>query len=94
MQKVLGIKMDCDNDCLNIVVEDGEKSFCHLKTKSCFDSGNNNCLEQLGALQEHILAKRTGGSGYSKKMQENEHFSAFKVLEESYELVTSQNRVI
>ena len=27
-------------------------------------------------------------------MQQNEHFSGFKVLEESYELVTSKNRAV
>ena len=63
--------MDCDNDCLNVIVEDGEKPFCHLNTKSCFDEEKVSSFEQLGEIQEHILAKKIVGSGYSKKMQEN-----------------------
>lgn len=36
-QKVIGIRLDCDNDCLNIIVEESSKPFCHLFSKSCFD---------------------------------------------------------
>lgn len=36
-QKVVSIKLDCDQDCLNIIVEESSKPFCHHNSKSCFD---------------------------------------------------------
>ena len=63
------MRLDCDNDCLNIVVEDSSHKFCHLDAQSCFDGDSISHIETLGSLQQHILEKKTTGSGYSRKMQ-------------------------
>lgn len=46
-QNIVSIKLDCDHDCLNIIVEDSPKPFCHFLSKSCFDFEFKNEIESV-----------------------------------------------
>ena len=35
-QQLLGIRLDCDSDCLRFTVTQGPPGFCHKKTHTCF----------------------------------------------------------
>jgi len=89
-QELLGIRLDCDRDCLRLMVRQEPPGFCHRETHSCFGS------ERTMATVMHRLRERiesTDEKSFTKKLISEPKMLEKKLLEEARELseaVTSE----
>lgn len=88
-QRLLGIRWDCDRDCLRFQVQQHAPGFCHLGTRSCF--GQERTVESvIQRLQQRILSGDPGS--FTKKLAVNPDLLKRKLLEEAQELGTADSR--
>lgn len=83
LQKLLGIRFDCDRDCLRFMVQQDPPGFCHLKTHSCFGE------ERTIAMVVQRLADRiqdTDEKSFTRKLANDAKMLEAKLLEEAQEL--------
>lgn len=88
-QKLLSIDLDCDNDCLKVVVEQSGSGFCHLSTNSCF--GNFNGLKSLESTLVSRKQDAPEGS-YTKRLFDDEDLLNAKIKEEAEELTDAKTK--
>jgi phosphoribosyl-ATP pyrophosphohydrolase/phosphoribosyl-AMP cyclohydrolase/histidinol dehydrogenase len=82
-QQLLGIRMDCDRDCLRFKVTQDPPGFCHLNTHTCF--GEERTIESVvQRLIERINDSDEGS--FTRKLANNAKMLEAKLLEEAQEL--------
>jgi phosphoribosyl-ATP pyrophosphohydrolase/phosphoribosyl-AMP cyclohydrolase/histidinol dehydrogenase len=82
-QQLLGIRMDCDRDCLRFKVTQDPPGFCHLNTHTCF--GEERTIESV----VQRLIERINDSdeqSFTRKLASNAKMLETKLLEEAKEL--------
>lgn len=88
-QRLLGIRWDCDRDCLRFQVQQQPPGFCHLETQSCF--GPERTMEGvIQRLQQRILSEDQ--ESFTKKLAGNRDLLKRKLLEEAEELAVADSR--
>lgn len=82
-QKLLAIDVDCDADCLKVVVEQSGTGFCHLETASCFGE-----FKGLAALEKTLVQRKDDApeGSYTKRLFDDEKLLNAKIKEEAEEL--------
>lgn len=88
-QKLISLDLDCDNDCLKVIVEQSGSGFCHLNTNSCF--GNFNGLKSLESTLVSRKQDAPEGS-YTKRLFDDEELLNAKIKEEAEELTDAKDK--
>lgn len=88
-QKLLSIDVDCDADCLKVVVEQNGSGFCHLETASCFGE-----LKGFSALEKTLLQRKENApeGSYTKRLFNDEKLLNAKIKEEAEELADATSK--
>lgn len=88
-QKLLSIDVDCDADCLKVVVEQSGTGFCHLETASCFGE-----LKGLAALEKTLVQRKQDApeGSYTKRLFDDEKLLKAKIKEEAEELTDATSK--
>ena len=82
-QQLLGIRMDCDRDCLRFRVTQDPPGFCHFDTHTCF--GQERTIQSvMERLADRI--NETDESSFTKKLVNDPKMLEAKLLEEAQEL--------
>lgn len=82
-QQLLGIRLDCDSDCLRFTVKQGAPGFCHKNTYTCFGE------ERSIATVLHRLAERIASANeksFTRRLATDAELLKKKLLEEAQEL--------
>ncbi len=82
-QQLLGIRLDCDRDCLRFQVTQDSPGFCHRETHTCF--GAERTIQSV----IHRLAQRineTDEKSFTRKLASDPEMLEKKLLEEVKEL--------
>lgn len=82
-QKLLGIRFDCDRDCLQFRVTQAHPGFCHRDTYTCF--GSYRSIQTV----MHRLVERINDSdpkSFTRKLAADAAMLETKLLEEAQEL--------
>jgi phosphoribosyl-ATP pyrophosphohydrolase/phosphoribosyl-AMP cyclohydrolase/histidinol dehydrogenase len=88
-QQLLGIRMDCDRDCLRFKVTQDPPGFCHRDTHTCF--GQERTIQSV---IERLTARigETDEKSFTRKLANDSQMLENKLLEEAKELsVASQS---
>lgn len=88
-QQLLGLDVDCDNDCVKFVVKQAGAGFCHFDTNSCF--GDLKGVPALVATLEERKANAPEGS-YTKRIFDDEKLLNAKIKEEAEELTDATDK--
>ena len=82
-QTLLGIRLDCDSDCLRFTVTQGPPGFCHKKTHTCFGEERSiaTVLQRLG---ERINSSNE--KSFTRRLATDASLLEKKLLEEAQEL--------
>ncbi|MFK7767445.1 MAG: phosphoribosyl-ATP diphosphatase [Mariniblastus sp.] len=82
-QQLLGIRMDCDRDCLRFMVTQDAPGFCHRDTHTCFGEERTiqSVVQRLG---ERI--SETDEKSFTRKLATDAKLLETKLLEEAKEL--------
>lgn len=88
-QKLLGLDVDCDNDCVKFIVEQSGAGFCHFDTNSCF--GDLKGVSALVSTLEDRKANAPEGS-YTKRLFDDEKLLNAKIKEEAEELAEATDK--
>ncbi|OAL47250.1 tri-functional histidine biosynthesis protein [Pyrenochaeta sp. DS3sAY3a] len=83
IQELVSLSLDCDNDCLQFVVRQKGRGFCHLATPTCF--GQYTGLSKLQKTLQSRKASAPEGS-YTARLFNDEKLLRAKILEEATEL--------
>lgn len=88
-QKLLSLDIDCDNDCLKVIVEQAGAGFCHLNTNSCFGD-----LKGLPALEKTLVSRKASApeGSYTKRLFDDEQLLNAKIKEEAEELTEATTK--
>lgn len=88
-QKLLSIDIDCDADCLKVVVEQNGSGFCHLETASCFGE-----LKGFSALEKTLVQRKQNApeGSYTKRLFDDEKLLNAKIKEEAEELTEASSK--
>ena len=88
VQKLIGIRMDCDRDCLRFQVTQDQPGFCHRNTYSCF--GEERTIESVcQRLLERI--ESSDDKSFTKTLVKDPEMLRAKLLEEAQELSEADN---
>lgn len=82
-QKLLGIRVDCDSDCLRFTVVQGPPGFCHKKTHTCFGEERSIATVVL-RLAERI--ESSNEKSFTRRLATDAALLEKKLLEEAKEL--------
>jgi phosphoribosyl-ATP pyrophosphohydrolase len=82
-QRLLGVRLDCDRDCLRFQVAQSGAGFCHLNTYSCFGY-ERTIATVIGRLQQRCRSADEGS--FTKKLVDDPVMLKTKLLEEATEL--------
>ncbi|MDA7928484.1 phosphoribosyl-ATP diphosphatase [bacterium] len=82
-QQLLGIRMDCDRDCLRFTVTQDSPGFCHRNTHTCF--GQERTIQSVVERLQQRLAEADENSFTHRLANQPEMLEA-KLLEEAKEL--------
>ncbi len=88
-QQLLGIRLDCDSDCLRFMVTQDPPGFCHKNTHSCFGE------ERSIATVLHRLAQRIESSNeksFTRRLATDASLLEKKLLEEAQELADASEQ--
>jgi phosphoribosyl-ATP pyrophosphohydrolase/phosphoribosyl-AMP cyclohydrolase/histidinol dehydrogenase len=83
VQELVRISLDCDSDCLQVVVRQKGRGFCHLATATCF--GHYSGLSKLQQTLESRKASAPEGS-YTARLFNDSKLLQAKIMEEANEL--------
>ena len=87
IQQLIGIRMDCDRDCLRFQVGQEPPGFCHRETYSCF--GEQRTIQSVvQRLCERI--ESTDEQSFTKTLANDPEMLRKKLLEEALELSDSE----
>ncbi len=87
-QQLLGIRLDCDRDCLRFQVTQGPPGFCHRQTHSCFGD-ERTIVSVIQRLAERI--ESADEKSFTRKLVNDPGMLQKKLLEEAQELVDADN---
>ena len=82
-QQLLGIRTDCDSDCLRFTVTQGPPGFCHKKTYTCFGE-ERSIATVLQRLAERI--ESSNEKSFTRRLATDAKLLEKKLLEEAQEL--------
>lgn len=88
-QSLVRLVWDCDSDCLNVVVRQHGRGFCHLAQTSCF--GPSRGLSRLQQTLESRKQSSPPGS-YSARLFSDPKLLQAKIMEEASELAEATER--
>ncbi|KAL9078754.1 MAG: hypothetical protein Q9157_002342 [Trypethelium eluteriae] len=88
-QELVRISLDCDQDCLQFIVRQKGRGFCHLATSSCF--GNYRGLAKLQRTLRSRKESAPEGS-YTKRLFDDPTLLKAKILEEANELCDADTK--
>jgi phosphoribosyl-ATP pyrophosphohydrolase/phosphoribosyl-AMP cyclohydrolase/histidinol dehydrogenase len=83
IQELVSMSLDCDSDCLQFVVRQKGRGFCHLATPTCF--GDYSGLSRLQKTLQSRKASAPEGS-YTARLFNDSQLLRAKILEEATEL--------
>lgn len=83
IQELVSLALDCDNDCLQFVVRQKGRGFCHLATPTCF--GQYTGLSKLQKTLQSRKESAPAGS-YTARLFNDSQLLRAKILEEATEL--------
>ncbi|KAI8933788.1 imidazoleglycerol-phosphate dehydratase [Plenodomus lindquistii] len=89
VQELVSLSLDCDNDCLQFVVRQQGRGFCHLATPTCF--GEYTGLSRLQKTLQGRKASAPEGS-YTARLFNDEQLLRAKILEEATELCDAKSK--
>lgn len=83
VQELVRISLDCDQDCLQFVVRQKGRGFCHLATATCFGQYNG-----LAKLQQTLLNRKASApeGSYTARLFNDPKLVTAKIMEEANEL--------
>jgi len=82
-QQLLGIRLDCDSDCLRFTVTQDPPGFCHKKTHTCFGE-ERSIATVLNRLAERI--ESSNEKSFTRRLATDASLLEKKLLEEAKEL--------
>jgi len=82
-QTLLGIRLDCDSDCLRFTVTQGPPGFCHNGTYTCFGD-ERSIATVLQRLAERI--ESSNEKSFTRRLATDAKLLQKKLLEEAQEL--------
>ena len=82
-QQLLGVRLDCDRDCLRFQVTQDEPGFCHLKRYTCFGKERNfqSVIQRLSQRMND-----DDESSFTRKLATDAKMLRTKLVEEANEL--------
>lgn len=82
-QQLLGIRIDCDRDCLRFMVTQDPPGFCHRDTHTCFGSERT-----IQSVMERLAARINDSDekSFTRKLANDPKMLENKLLEEAKEL--------
>ncbi|KAH7065297.1 tri-functional histidine biosynthesis protein [Macrophomina phaseolina] len=89
VQELVRVSLDCDSDCLNFVVKQKGRGFCHLATATCF--GHYRGLSKLQQTLQSRKASAPEGS-YTARLFNDPQMLKAKIMEEAQELVEAKTK--
>ncbi|PSN66615.1 histidine biosynthesis trifunctional protein [Corynespora cassiicola Philippines] len=89
IQELVSLSLDCDNDCLQFVVRQKGRGFCHLATPTCF--GQYSGLSRLQQTLQSRKASAPEGS-YTARLFNDPQLLRAKILEEATELCDATDK--
>jgi phosphoribosyl-ATP pyrophosphohydrolase/phosphoribosyl-AMP cyclohydrolase/histidinol dehydrogenase len=88
-QELVRIALDCDQDCLKVVVRQKGRGFCHLPQSTCFgEYGGITKLEKT--LQSRKISAPEGS--YTARLFSDEKLLRAKIMEEAEELCDAKTK--
>lgn len=83
IQELVSLALDCDNDCLQFVVRQKGRGFCHLATPTCFGQYTG-----LSKLQKTLQGRKESApeGSYTARLFNDSQLLRAKILEEATEL--------
>lgn len=92
VQELVRISLDCDQDCLQFVVRQKGRGFCHLATATCFGQYSG-----LAKLQQTLVSRKASApeGSYTARLFNDPKLVTAKIMEEASELceATTKNDV-
>lgn len=89
VQELVRIGLDCDSDCLQVVVRQKGRGFCHLATATCF--GQYSGLSKLQQTLQSRKASAPEGS-YTARLFSDPKLLKAKIMEEANELCEASSK--
>ncbi|KAF2638446.1 tri-functional histidine biosynthesis protein [Massarina eburnea CBS 473.64] len=89
IQELVSLSLDCDSDCLQYVVRQKGRGFCHLATPTCF--GEYTGLSRLQKTLQSRKASAPEGS-YTARLFNDPQLLRAKILEEATELCDANTK--
>ncbi|KAH7391116.1 histidine biosynthesis trifunctional protein [Phaeosphaeria sp. MPI-PUGE-AT-0046c] len=83
VQELVSLSLDCDSDCLQFVVKQKGRGFCHLATPTCFGEYHG-----LSKLQKTLQSRKDSApeGSYTARLFNDSQLLRAKILEEATEL--------
>jgi phosphoribosyl-ATP pyrophosphohydrolase/phosphoribosyl-AMP cyclohydrolase/histidinol dehydrogenase len=83
VQELVSMSLDCDKDCLQFVVRQKGRGFCHLATPTCFGQ-----YRGLSKLQKTLQSRKESApeGSYTARLFNDSQLLRAKILEEATEL--------
>lgn len=85
-QQLLGLRIDCDRDCLRLMVTQDPPGFCHRQTHTCF-GGERTIQAVVDRLRERI--ESSDEKSFTKKLVRDPAMLQQKLIEEADELAAA-----
>ncbi len=82
-QKLLGLRIDCDRDCLRFQVTQDPPGFCHHQTHSCFGA-ERTIVTVIERLRQRVQSAEE--QSFTRKLANDPAMLRIKLLEEAGEL--------
>ncbi|EUC31129.1 hypothetical protein COCCADRAFT_6922 [Bipolaris zeicola 26-R-13] len=89
VQELVSLSLDCDSDCLQFVVRQKGRGFCHLATPTCF--GDYSGLSKLQKTLQSRKESAPEGS-YTARLFNDAQLLRAKILEEATELCDANTK--
>ncbi|CAA9966979.1 Histidine biosynthesis trifunctional protein [Pyrenophora teres f. maculata] len=89
VQELVSLSLDCDSDCLQFVVRQQGRGFCHLATPTCFGEYSG-----LSKLQKTLQSRKSSApeGSYTARLFNDEQLLRAKILEEATELCDANTK--
>ncbi|KAI4647960.1 imidazoleglycerol-phosphate dehydratase [Alternaria ventricosa] len=89
VQELVSLALDCDSDCLQFVVRQKGRGFCHLATPTCFGEYTG-----LSKLQKTLQSRKDSApeGSYTARLFNDSQLLRAKILEEATELCDANTK--